>query len=659
VTGDSASPYPGSRAFLDSERGWFFGRRGEAEKVADLWRLNRLVVAHGQAGSGKTSLLQAGILPLVLDNAKDGEADVFAPGHLWSDAAFPVASLPRHAIYNLALLKSWSPGEALSSLAGLSIREFIRRRAERRAGTILAAIDQADGLLPDTGPRRKQARDFLSDLAEALREWPQFHLLVVLRDTDVERFADALGGGVRHQVRPLGPDAAAEAITGPAEAAGRPFTPEAARVLVGDLLTARITAGRGREQKVCLDHVDPALLQACCTRLWAALPERASMITAADVRRHADVDTALAAHCGSVIAAVARDHDQPPHRLRSQLIAALITDEGARDTKAEGLRETAGLPNAVIRSLEDRHLLSSERRARSRWVELASDRLIEPLRHASDAEAPDTSPADYLVAAEKAFATGDLDLAQHHLRKALETSDGSDVRLHAGASSLLGDIVCERQRYAEAEERYREAAGLFEAVQDDIAVAHQLAASGQMLLAQGQVADAVDRLQAAVRRGPRNLAVQTRLGWALWQLGQRQAGVDVLTGVLAVDGRNPDALRGRGEMLADLDKARDAMRDLDRVERVRQPSARAARGLALAGLGRHRDAGAEISGALVEAPQNGPVLLYAARAEALSGHTTMAEDLAERAICADDPPLPRHQREMALKLAGQDPGCPP
>ncbi|HMH93718.1 MAG TPA: hypothetical protein VK586_21885, partial [Streptosporangiaceae bacterium] len=85
-----------------------------------------------------------------------------------------------------------------------------------------------------------------------------------------------------------------------------------------------------------------------------------------------------------------------------------------------------------------------------------------------------------------------------------------------------------------------------------------------------------------------------------------------------------------------------------------QPSTRAARGLALAELGQHSEADQEIESALADAPRNGPVLFYAARAEALSGDRVAAVDLARRAIDATDPALPKHQREIARKLAGQD-----
>jgi tetratricopeptide (TPR) repeat protein len=250
---------------------------------------------------------------------------------------------------------------------------------------------------------------------------------------------------------------------------------------------------------------------------------------------------------------------------------------------------------------------------------------------------------------------GENDLAERYAKEALHTLPDTDLRLRAEAESLLGNLAHERGKPAEAEAYYRAAARLYEAVRDTEAVANQLAAVGQMLLAQGQPADAVEELRAATNRIPHDLVVQTELGWALWQLGQSRAAVAVLTGVLQIDGGNPDALRARGEILADLGDARNALRDLDRVERHVRPSTRAARGLARAELG-DRGAEGEIEGALAEAPRNGPVLLYAARTEALGGNKVAAVELARRALNATDPAPPPHQREAALTLLGQSGG---
>jgi len=121
--------------------------------------------------------------------------------------------------------------------------------------------------------------------------------------------------------------------------------------------------------------------------------------------------------------------------------------------------------------------------------------------------------------------------------------------------------------------------------------------------------------------------------------------------LLRGDAGNSVALRARGEILADLGEARQAISDLDRVTLEERPSSRAARGLALARLGDQANANAEVDNAVAEAPRNGAVLLYAARAKFLSGNEHTAEDLARRAVDATDPALSPYHREVALRLA--------
>jgi tetratricopeptide (TPR) repeat protein len=644
-------PYPGTRPFRGAESDRFFGRRAELAELAELWRANRLVIAAGRAGSGKTSLLQAGLLPLVKGGRR---ADVLPTGRLSYGSTFPVAALPGHNPYTLALLRSWSPGEDATRLVGLTVREFIRQRAERYSQGGLAVIDQAEELSADSGPRRAHGQRFLDELAEALQEEPHLHLLLMVRESALDTFSEALHG-VPFHVPPLSPERAAEAVSGPVDGTGRSFAPGAAEELIEDLLTCHIQTTGGGERSVRLDHIEPALLQVVCAHLWDSLPADAGIISARDVRRYGDADTALAAHCGRVIAATADDHALRAGLLRSWLTRTFVTELGTRDTAYEGMTDTAGMPNAMVRALEDAHLLAAERRSGSRWYELLSDRLIEPLRHAADEQPPPVEPAEYLGRAGRALALGDLDRAEHYAEEMLRTAPGTDLRLRAEATSLLGNLAHERGKPAAAKEHYRAAARLFEAVRDTPAVAFQLAAVARTLLDQERVADAVDELHAAVDRLPHDPVVRTALGWALWELGQSEGAVAVLTGVLALNAGNPDALQARGEILADLGDAREALRDLDRAVRHDRPSARAARGLAHAELG-DQTASKEIESVLDDAPRNGPVLFYAARAEALAGHTSAALNLARRALNATDPALPTHQREAALKLVGQSRG---
>jgi tetratricopeptide (TPR) repeat protein len=243
---------------------------------------------------------------------------------------------------------------------------------------------------------------------------------------------------------------------------------------------------------------------------------------------------------------------------------------------------------------------------------------------------------------------------------ALRRSADTDLRLRAEIESLLGNIAAERgeavEAKAEAESHHRAAARLFETLRDTPAVASQLAAIGQLLILQRRPEEALEEFRAAIDRMPGDPVIQTDLALALWRLGESEAAVTVLTSVLALDGGNTVALRARGEILAELGRARQAMLDLDRVTLAERPATRAARGLALAKLGDRSAADLEVDDAVAEAPWNGSVLLHAARAKALNGEEDAAEELARRAVDATDPGLPPYHREVALQLAGHKHG---
>jgi tetratricopeptide (TPR) repeat protein len=648
------SPYPGSRPFLRSDSRHFFGRAAEAAALARMWRDNRLTIASGPTASGKTSLLLAGVLPLV----ETGQADLLPPGRVSYGSTFPVAALPEHNPYTLALLRSWAPAVPATRLAALTIRDYLTRRAERYEGAVLAAIDQAELLLADSsGARTRDRYSFFADLASALADVPRLHLMLLTRQSAVDRLSDALGGGLRFQVEALRFESALHAVTGPAQASGRSFGPEAAEALVADLLRARSGTPERQPRHDEADQVQPALLQVVCSQLWESLHEGQDEIAAHEVRRYGDADAILAAHCGSVIAGVADTHDMPTRRLRTWLTGTFLTEHGTLGNAYEGMTDTAGMGNAVVRSLEDRHLLTTDWRSGSRWYELLSDRLVVPLRNAVDQPPPPVESADQLLTAERALDWGELGLAEHFASRALRTAPIEDLRFRAEAESLLGNLTCRLGKPVNAEAHYRTAAARFEAVRDTKGVARQLMAAGRMLLAQGRLADAVKELRAAADRLPNDSVTQIGLGGALWLLGQSGAAIAVFSGVLAHDGANADALRGRGEILAIVGQAPDALRDLDRVIHRDRPSVRAARALALAELGEHDVAVDEVEAVLTDAPRSGPVLLYAARAQALFGHQYEAAELAERAVNAADPPLTGHPLDLARQLAhepGQD-----
>jgi hypothetical protein len=56
-------PYPGLRPFTLDEEAIFFGREPMIDEIIDLLTRRCLILVHGSSGSGKSSLVLAGVLP--------------------------------------------------------------------------------------------------------------------------------------------------------------------------------------------------------------------------------------------------------------------------------------------------------------------------------------------------------------------------------------------------------------------------------------------------------------------------------------------------------------------------------------------------------------------------------------------------------------------
>ena len=59
----SNNPFVGLRPYRSSESDFFFGRKKEVEDVLSILQKNKLVLLTGPAGSGKSSIINAGLIP--------------------------------------------------------------------------------------------------------------------------------------------------------------------------------------------------------------------------------------------------------------------------------------------------------------------------------------------------------------------------------------------------------------------------------------------------------------------------------------------------------------------------------------------------------------------------------------------------------------------
>ncbi len=66
--------YPGAKPFQTTENHIFFGRQDNANKLYDLINIEQLVILHSKSGMGKSSLINAGLIPII---KKEADYDIF------------------------------------------------------------------------------------------------------------------------------------------------------------------------------------------------------------------------------------------------------------------------------------------------------------------------------------------------------------------------------------------------------------------------------------------------------------------------------------------------------------------------------------------------------------------------------------------------------
>jgi len=137
------NPFPGSRPFVSAEDKFFFGRRPVIKELVETLQANRFVALVGASASGKTSLIQSGIIPALLaDSKKEWIPVSIRPG------ARPMASLIRG--FQQVFPQKISDQEVAAFLSNAqNIGEFI---TEKKLGNYqyYLVVDQFEELF--TGP---------------------------------------------------------------------------------------------------------------------------------------------------------------------------------------------------------------------------------------------------------------------------------------------------------------------------------------------------------------------------------------------------------------------------------------------------------------------------------------------------------------------------
>lgn len=366
----SVCPYRGLEAFREEDAAFFAGRAGFAQQLFDFTLGKNLVAVVGPSGSGKSSIVQAGLIPLLRRQrppALTWDTVTFTPGgapfHRLATALIPLIEPDLRETDRLAeaqkLGNRLRAGDIpLEAAIDSAIRESVG------TGRLLLVADQFEEVFTLTPERDR--RPFAEAMVRALGKSP-FTLLVTLRadfysqiitlDRELsDRLAPAqinIGALTRNELQ--------ETIVAPARLVGLEFEPWLVERILSD-------AGSGPGNL--------PLLEFALTNLWSG--RRGRTLTHAAYGDLGGVTGALTRRAEIEFARFTPEEQAAVRRLFTRLVRVATPEEGAEDTRQRlELKETDALAIRVAQALSHVHLLVMGRgETECQTVEVAHEALI-------------------------------------------------------------------------------------------------------------------------------------------------------------------------------------------------------------------------------------------------------------------------------------------
>jgi tetratricopeptide (TPR) repeat protein len=384
-----SNPYPGPRSFEVGET--LYGRERETRQLLNLLIAERIVLLYSPSGAGKTSLIQAALIPnLVAEGFR-----VLPPLRVSLQAGEAVSSVRNRYIFSLLLSLEARLDQAeqtpVAQLAGMTLAEYLAQPHTQRIGFLphedddwdgdVLIFDQFEEILTIDPSDRAGKQAFFAEVGAVLQARNRWALFAMreefLAGLDPYRLPIPTRFATTFRLELLGPDAARQAMQRPARAQQVDFTDAAAQRLADDLRTVREMQPDGATVTKLGDAIEPVQLQVVCLRLWNNLAADDNVIDVDDLEGVGDVDSALATYYADSLTRIATETGVLPHAIRTW-VHSLITESGFRTQLLQGPNQ--GLAEAAIWPLVDAHLIRAERRRGATWFELAHDRLVAPVQ---------------------------------------------------------------------------------------------------------------------------------------------------------------------------------------------------------------------------------------------------------------------------------------
>ncbi|MFN7133614.1 MAG: serine/threonine protein kinase, partial [Myxococcales bacterium] len=312
------SPYAGLSSFQESDADRFFGRAHEIAAMVNRIRDQPLIGVVGPSGTGKSSVVRAGLVPALKRSGENWETLVVRPGRNPMSALANIVSPLLGTSSNLQddLSAQQKLAEKIRQEPGY-VGSVLRARARREKHNILLFVDQFEELYTNVAEEaeRKAFTACLSGIADDATS-PIRVVLSIRSDfldrvPEDQRFMSELTQGLFFLTSP-NRDGLKDALVQPAEMAGYHFETPA---IVDDMLE-HLHATQGALP----------LLQFAASKLWDSRDPARKLLTEASYKSIGGIAGALASHADAVL----NELSGPSRNLVRAIFLRLVTPERTR-----------------------------------------------------------------------------------------------------------------------------------------------------------------------------------------------------------------------------------------------------------------------------------------------------------------------------------------
>ncbi|HEY2593355.1 MAG TPA: ATP-binding protein, partial [Chloroflexota bacterium] len=366
---DSVCPYRGLESFEQEHADLFFGRDADIQRLLEQLKASRFVAVVAPSGSGKSSVVRAGLLPTLRRDALPGSA-------AWQSVLMLPGAEPLTALATELFLLSPSGAlqPTLDSLATdartLHLAVSLALARQPRTARVVLVVDQFEELFTQCWDPQEQAQ-FVANLLYAATV-PDGRTVVVLtmradfyaHCTAYPELAASIAAH-QHLLSPLDEEGLRQAIEGPARRTGLVFEPGLVDTILDDVI--------GEPGAL-------PLLEYALTELWSH--RRGTLLTLEGYRTSGGVQGALALRAEQVYAAFSPAEQAVAQQVFLRLVES---GEGTEDSRrrvdlSELTTMSAGreITERVVSALVAARLLtaSGDTQTGNASVEVAHEALI-------------------------------------------------------------------------------------------------------------------------------------------------------------------------------------------------------------------------------------------------------------------------------------------